>query len=193
MGKLVVTEFVSADGIIEDPGSADTMYKHAGWSMAFDGGDEFGPLKLAELDAADAFLLGRVTYDGFAAAWPSVEDEEGFADRMNGMPKYVVSKTLQDPTWNNTTVLSGDPVEEISALKDKVERDLLVHGSSQLVRLLADNDLVDAYNLMIYPVLLGSGRKMFPDGELDSPTAFKTTTVKQTGQLVYVVLERDRG
>ena len=191
MGKIVVTEFISLDGIVEDPGR-DESYRHAGWTFPFDSGVEGNQLKLAELNAADALLLGRVTYDGFAAAWPTVQDGAGFAEKMNGMPKYVVSKTLQDPTWDNTTVLSGDPVAEITALRDKVARDILVHGSSQLVHLLASNDLVDRYNLMVFPVLLGSGRKLFPDAGLEVPTRFRAPAVKQVGDVQWVVLERDR-
>jgi len=190
MGKIVVTEFISLDGIVEDPGGAEAGAP-ADWTT-FDRGAEGDQLKLAELNAADAQLLGRVTYDGFAAAWPAIEDQAGFAARMNQMPKYVVSKTLHDPTWNNTTVLSGDPVTEITALKDKTARDILVAGSSQLVHLLASNDLVDQYNLMIFPVLLGSGRKLFPDAKLEAPARFTATTVKQVRDVLWVVLERDR-
>ena len=190
MGKIVVTEFISLDGIVEDPGGAEAG-SPAGWT-AFDRGAEGDQLKLAELDAADAQLLGRVTYDGFAAAWPAVEDEAGFGAKMNEMPKYVVSKTLHNPAWNNTTVLSGDPAAEITALKDTVARDILVAGSSRLVHLLAARDLVDQYNLMIFPVLLGSGRKLFPDAALEVPARFTATTVKKAGDVLWVVLERDR-
>jgi dihydrofolate reductase len=190
MGKIVVTEFISLDGIVEDPGGAEAGAP-ADWTT-FDRGAEGDQLKLAELNAADTQLLGRVTYDGFAAAWPTIEDEAGFAAKMNEMPKYVVSKTLHDPAWNNTTVLSGEPVAEITAVKDKVARDILVAGSSQLVHLLASNDLVDQYNLMIFPVLLGSGRKLFPDARLEVPTRFTATTVKQVCDVLWVVLERDR-
>jgi dihydrofolate reductase len=191
MGTIVVTEFVSLDGIVEDPGGGGD-YKHANWTADFDGGVEFDRLKLAELNAADAQLLGRVTYDGFAAAWPTIEDEVGFAEKMNGMPKYVVSKTLREPTWHNTMVLSGDPVKEITALRDTFERDILVHGSSQLVHLLAENDLVDSYHLMVYPVLLGEGRRLFPDAGLAVPTRFRATTVKHVVDLLWIVLDRDR-
>jgi len=190
MGKIVVTEFISLDGIIEDPGGAEAGAP-ADWTT-FDRGVEGDQLKLAELNAADAQLLGRVTYDGFAAAWPAVEDEAGFAAKMNEMPKYVVSKTLRDPTWNNTTVLSGDPATEIMALKDTVARDILVAGSSQLVHLLASNDLVDQYNLMVFPVLLGSGRKLFPDARLEVPARFTATAVKRVCEVLWIVLERDR-
>jgi dihydrofolate reductase len=190
MGRIVVTEFMSLDGIVEDPGGAEAGAP-ADWT-AFDRGAEGDQLKMAELDAADAQLLGRVTYDGFAAAWPAIEDEAGFGAKMNAMPKYVVSKTLQNPTWNNTTVLSGDPFTEITALKGKIGRDILVAGSSQLVHLLASNDLIDRYNLMIFQVLLGSGRKLFPTTRLEAPTRFRATTVKQAGDVLWIVLERDR-
>ncbi len=191
MGKIVVTEFISLDGIVEDPGP-DEGYKHPGWTVPFDSGAEGQQLKLAELNAADAQLLGRVTYDGFAAVWQTVKDEAGFAAKMNGLPKYVVSTTLHDPAWNNTTVLVGDPVTEITALKDSVARDILVHGSSQLVHLLASNDLIDNYHLMVYPVLLGSGRKLFPDTGLDVPTRFRAPTIRQVGDVLWIELERDR-
>ncbi len=190
MGKIVVTEFISLDGIVEDPGGAEAGAP-ADWT-AFDRGSEGDRLKMAELEAADAQLLGRVTYDGYAAAWPFIQDEAGFGEKMNGMPKYVVSKTLYEPTWNNTTVLSGDPIAEITALKARIARDILVSGSSRLVHLLASNDLVDRYNLMIFPVLLGSGRKLFPDPGLPLPTRFMATTVKPVGEVIWVVLERDR-
>ena len=190
MGNIVVTEFISLDGIVEDPGGAEAGAP-ADWT-AFDRGVEGDQLKMAELEAADVQLLGRVTYEGYAAAWPSIADEAGFGEKMNGMPKYVVSRTLRDPTWNNTSVLSGDPVAEITALKDRVARDILVSGSSQLVHLLAANDLVDQYNLMIFPVLLGSGRKLFPDTRFAVPTRFTAKIVKQVGEVLWVVLERDR-
>jgi dihydrofolate reductase len=190
MGKIVVTEFVSLDGIVEDPGGAEPG-SPAGWT-AFDRGAEGDRLKMAELDAADAQLLGRVTYDGFAAAWPAVQDEAGFGAKMNEMPKYVVSKTLRNPAWNNTTVLAGDPVAEITALKEKIARDILVAGSAQLVHLLVSDDLVDQYNLMVFPVLLGSGRRLFPDAGLEVPARFRATTVKKVGDVLWVVLERDR-
>lgn len=129
MGKIVVAEFISMDGIVEDPGGTEAG-SPADWTTV-DRGPEGDQLKMAELDAADAQLMGRVTYEGFAAAWPTVKDEACFGAKMNEMPKYVVSKTLHDPTWNNTTVLSGDPVTEITALKETVARDILVAGSSR--------------------------------------------------------------
>ena len=191
MGKIVVTEFITLDGVIEDPGGSEQS-ERGGWAFKADSGPDGQKFKYDELMASDAQLMGRVTYDGFSRAWPTMEGTGEFGEKMNGMPKYVVSRTLHDPTWNNTTVLSGDPVAEITALKHKVARDILVSGSSQLVNLLASNDLVDQYNLMIFPVLLGSGRKLFPDKRLEVPARFTATTVKQVCDVLWVVLERDR-
>jgi dihydrofolate reductase len=191
MGRIVVTEFVSLDGIIEDPGGAEG-YRHAGWTFTFERGAEGDRFKLDELRSAEAQLLGRVTYEAFAAAWPTIEDAEGFAELMNSMPKYVVSRTLDKADWNNSTILSGDPVEEITALKDKVGGDILVAGSATLVHLLAANDLVDEYRLMIFPVLLGSGKRLFPDAVNETATRFRITSSERAGDVQIVVLERDR-
>src|SRR5689334_24110699 len=120
MGRIVVTEFISLDGIVEDPGGTEPG-SPAGWTN-FNRGPQGDQLKMDELNAADAHRLGRVTYDGYAAAWPAIDDEAGFGAKMNGLPKYVVATTLRDPTWPNTTVLSGDPVTEITALRDKLAR-----------------------------------------------------------------------
>jgi dihydrofolate reductase len=158
MGKIVVTEFISLDGVVEDPGGAEG-YEHGGWSFTFDQGEEGRKFKLDELMAADAQLLGRVTYQGFAQAWPAMEDPFGFADKMNGMPKYVVSTTLTDPSWQNTTVLDNAAAAE--ELKDSYEGDILVGGSATLVRALTDLGLVDEYRLMIFPLVLGSGKRLF--------------------------------
>jgi dihydrofolate reductase len=164
MGRIVVTEFVSLDGVMEDPGGSEGT-KHGGWTFRFNrgaGGDRF---KLDEIRDAEALLLGRVTYQGFAAAWPTIQDPDGFADRMNGMPKYVVSTTLSDgdATWNNSAVVRGDVVAELRRLKKKIEGDLLVAGSASLVRVLAENDLVDEYRLMVFPIALGAGKRLFED------------------------------
>jgi dihydrofolate reductase len=158
MGKIVVTEFISLDGVIEDPGGAEG-YEHGGWSFTFDQGDEGRKFKLDELMAADAQLLGRVTYEGFAKAWPSMEDPVGFADKMNGMPKYVVSSTLTDPSWTNTTVLAS--AEAAGSLKEEYEGDILVAGSATLAKALTDLGLVDEYRLMIFPLILGTGKHLF--------------------------------
>jgi dihydrofolate reductase len=160
MGRIVVTEFVSLDGVMEGPGGGEN-YKHVGWTFAIDRGEEGDKFKLDEVLEADAQLLGRVTYEGFAAAWPNYSDEVGFADKMNSMPKYVVSSTLKSADWNNSTILGGDVVEEVKKLKDEVDGVILVAGSAQLVQTLIEHDLVDELRLMVFPVVLGSGKKLF--------------------------------
>ena len=161
MGKLVVTEFVSIDGIFEDPGGSES-YEYGGWTFEYDRGDDGNQFKLNELMSADAQLLGRVTYEGFAAAWPSREGP--FADKLNNDPKYVVSTTLEKPTWQNTTVISENVPEEIAKLKAATQRTMLVAGSGTLVATLLAHDLVDELRLMVFPTILGRGRHLFPDG-----------------------------
>jgi dihydrofolate reductase len=160
MGRIVVTEFVSLDGVMEDPGGAED-FKHGGWSFEISRGDEGDKFKLDETMASDALLLGRVTYEGFASSWPTREGE--FADKFNTMPKYVVSSTLRSPEWNNTTVLEGDLADEVAELKEKHTGDIVVHGSARLVEALLENDLVDELRLMVFPVVLGSGKRLFGD------------------------------
>jgi dihydrofolate reductase len=160
MGKIVVTEFVSLDGVMEDPGGAED-FAYGGWSFEIDRGDEGNQFKLDEALGSDALLLGRVTYEGFAAAWPSRTGE--FADKFNSMPKYVVSSTLKDPDWNNSTVLSGDVAAEVAQLKQAHDGDIVVHGSAQLVQTLLEHDLVDEMRLMMFPVVLGRGKRLFGD------------------------------
>jgi dihydrofolate reductase len=162
MSRVVVSEFVSLDGVMEDPGGAEG-FEHGGWTFEFDRGPEGNKFKLDELFAAEALLLGRVTYQGFAMAWPSVIDDEGFADKMNSMRKYVVSATLTDAdaTWNNTTVVRGDVAAEIAKLKAQPGGDLLVAGSRQLTDTLIESGLVDEYRLMVFPIVLGSGKRLF--------------------------------
>lgn len=164
MGRIVVSEFVSVDGVMEDPGGSEGT-RNAGWTFRFDRGTDGDGFKLNEVLDAEALLLGRVTYQGFAAAWPTIEDPVGFAAKMNAMPKYVVSSTLTDgdANWNNSTVLRGDAVSEVTALRARVAGDLLVNGSASLVQLLAEHGLVDEYRLMVFPVLLGSGKRLFGD------------------------------
>jgi len=157
MGRIVVTEFVSLDGVFESPGPAGG-FEHAGWTFRFNRGADGDTFKFDEHMAAEAQLLGRVTYEGFAAAWPSVTDDAGFADRMNSMPKYVVSATLTDPAWNNTTVITLD---QAGKLKDQYQGDILVAGSGQLVRALTGLGLVDEYRLMVFPLILGTGQRLF--------------------------------
>src|SRR5437764_8367413 len=160
MGKLVVTEFVSVDGVFEDPGGAED-YEHGGWTFEYDRGDDGNKFKIDELMGADAQLLGRVTYEGFAAAWPSREG--GFADKLNSDPKYVVSTTLKDPGWQNTTVISGNVADEISKLKERPDGAILVVGSGTLVGTLLGADLVDELRLMVFPTVLGLGKRLFPE------------------------------
>jgi dihydrofolate reductase len=160
VGRIVVTEFVSLDGVMEDPGGAEN-FRHGGWSFEIDRGDEGNTFKLDEALSSEALLLGRVTYEGFAEAWPSREGE--FADKFNTMPKYVVSSTLEEPEWNNSTVLKGDLAEEVAKLKQEQDGDIVVHGSAQLVQALIDHDLVDELRLMVFPVVLGSGKRLFGD------------------------------
>jgi dihydrofolate reductase len=160
MAKIVVSEFISVDGVVEDPGGSEG-WDRGGWAFKYERGPEGDKFKLDEVMAADALLLGRVTYEGFAEAWPSREGE--FADKFNNMPKYVASTTMGDPEWNNSHVLSGDVAAEVAKLKDGPGGDLLVNGSVTLCRTLIENDLVDEYRLMVFPVVLGAGKKLFQD------------------------------
>jgi dihydrofolate reductase len=163
MRKLIVTEFVSLDGVMESPGG-EPGYAHSGWVIPHQAEEQM-KYKLDEVMEADALLMGRVTYEGFSGAWP--ERDGPFADKMNSMPKYVVSSTLKDPEWNNTTVLEGDLADEVAKLKDSEEGPILVAGSRELVHALYDQGLVDEYRLMVFPVILGSGRRLFPDDAAD--------------------------
>jgi dihydrofolate reductase len=158
MGRIVVTEFISVDGIVEDPGGSED-FKHGGWAFEFSRGDEGDQFKLDETLASDALLLGRVTYEGFADAWPQRDGE--FADKFNNMPKYVVSSTLTDPEWTNSTVISGDLGEAVERLKGEHDGDVVVHGSVQLAQELLERDLVDELRLMVFPVVLGSGKQLW--------------------------------
>jgi dihydrofolate reductase len=158
VGRIVVTEYVSLDGVMQAPGGGED-FQHAGWTFEIDRGEEGDKFKLNEALESKALLLGRVTYEGFAAAWPSMEGE--FADKFNSMPKYVVSSTLQEPEWNNSTVLKGEVVEEVAKLRQRLDGDLVVHGSAQLVQTLIEHDLVDELRVMVFPVVLGTGKRLF--------------------------------
>jgi dihydrofolate reductase len=171
MRRIVVTEFISLDGVIEDPGGSEGT-KHGGWSFKFQDPEGFA-FKLEELKTHDAQLLGRTTYEGFADAWPDRTDELGFAEKMNAMPKYVVSSTLENPTWNNTTVISLD---DVAGLKEQEGGDILIAGSASLVQGLMARGLIDEFRLMTFPVVLGSGKRLF--GELDDLTALKLADSK---------------
>jgi dihydrofolate reductase len=185
MGDVVVTEFISLDGVIEDPGGAEN-YAHGGWSFKYDRGDEGNKFKFDETMAADAQLLGRVTYEGFAEAWPSRDDEAGFAKKFNTMPKYVVSNTLEDPEWENSHVIKGHLAEEVGKLKDQHEGDILIAGSASLVQSLLEQDLVDELRLMVFPVVLGSGKRLF--GESKDLKNLKLTKSREVGPDGVVVL-----
>jgi dihydrofolate reductase len=178
MGKIVVTEFISLDGVIEDPGGSED-YRHGGWTFEIDRGEEGDKFKLDELLEAEAQLLGRVTYEGFAAAWPAMEDGAGFAEKMNSMPKYVVSSTLREASWDNTTILSGELPDEVARLHREIDGVILVAGSAQLVQCLLEHGLVDELRLMVFPVLLGEGRRLF--GDVSEKKPLRLTDSKTLG------------
>lgn len=190
MGKLVVTQFVSVDGVFQDPGGVGEI-ERGGWSFKFDRGEEGEKFKLEELMAADAQLLGRVTYDGFAKAWPSMEETEGeFAVKMNTMPKYVVSTTLENPSWTNTTVIRDNVAAEVAKLKQEIDGDILVAGSGQLVQTLLDEDLIDELRLMIHPTIVGQGKHLF--GEQNDLSSWKLVQSKTLGPDGIIVLIYER-
>jgi dihydrofolate reductase len=183
MGRIVVTEFISLDGVVEDPGGAED-FKYGGWSFEFSRGDDGDQFKLDESRNSAALLLGRRTYEGFADAWPSREGE--FADLFNNMPKYVVSSTLKDPEWSNTTVIDGDLVDEVSKLRDQLDGDIVVHGSAQLVQGLIENGLVDELRLMVFPVVLGAGKRLFGETSDKQPLTLTDSKVVGDGVTIQV-------
>jgi dihydrofolate reductase len=187
VGRIVVTEFVSLDGVMEDPGGAEN-FKHGGWSFEIARGEEGDKFKLDEAFSSEALLLGRVTYEGFAAAWPSREGE--FADKFNRMPKYVVSSTLDEPEWNNSTVLKGNVKEEVEKLRREQDGDIVVHGSAQLAQTLIEDDLVDELRLMVYPVVLGSGKRLF--GETSDKKPLRLVDSKVVGDGVSILVYEPR-
>jgi dihydrofolate reductase len=187
MGKLVVSEFISLDGVIEDPGGAEGSV-NGGWSFRHPtpDGEQF---KYEELMAADVLLLGRITYQGFAAAWPSMEEATGeYGKKMNAMPKVVVSTTLTGPDWNNSTVVSGDVPARVAELKDKYHGDVLVFASAKLVETLREHDLVDEYRLMVHPVVLGGGKRLFAEGT--APADLELADCRKAGPDVLVLTYR---
>jgi dihydrofolate reductase len=190
VGRIVVTEFVSLDGVVEDPGGSEN-FKYGGWSFEFDRGAEGNKFKLDETMGSEALLLGRVTYEGFAAAWPSRSDEAGFADKFNSMPKYVISSTLENPEWTNSTVLDGDVVESVTKLQEELDGDIVVHGSVQLAQTLLENDLVDELRLMVFPVVLGVGKRLF--GETSDKKRLRLTDSKVVGDGVAILVYERAG
>ena len=187
MRKVIVSQFVTVDGVIEDPGGAEG-HDRGGWAFEFDRGPEGDKFKLDEVMESDALLLGRVTYEGFAAAWPSRQGD--FADKFNTMPKYVVSTTLEDPEWSNSTVIAGDVAEAVGELKRQPGGDILVNGSAQLVQTLAEHDLVDEYRLMVFPVFLGAGKPLF--GETSNALPLKLVDTKPAGECLILIYEPAR-
>jgi dihydrofolate reductase len=183
MGRIIATEFVSLDGVVEAPGGSED-FEHAGWSFEFDRGDEGNKFKLDETAEAEALLLGRKTYEGFAAAWPSRTGD--FADKFNQMPKYVVSSTLGAPEWNNTTVLRGDLAKEVGRLREQKGGPIVVHGSPTLVQGLIEHDLLDELRLMVFPVVLGKGKRLF--GSTTSKKRLRLTSSKVVGDGVDILI-----
>ena len=177
MSRIVVSQFVTLDGVFEDPGGSEGMDR-GGWALRYERGEEGDRFKLDEVMAADGLLLGRVTYAGFAAAWPSREGE--FADKFNNMPKYVASSTLSDPEWNNTRIVTLDELPEL-------EGELLVNGSGQLVHALLERGLVDELRLMVFPTVLGTGRRLFGETASEVPLRLvKSTPVGGDGVMILV-------
>jgi len=184
MGNVVVSQFISLDGVVEDPGGAEE-FDRGGWAFEFDRGAEGDKFKLDEVMASEVLLLGRVTYEWFAKAWPSRSGD--FADKFNGMPKYVVSATLKDPEWNNSTVIDGDVAEGVARLRQDVDGDILVNGSVQLVQTLMEHDLVDEYRLMVFPTILGAGKRLF--GETGEAAALRLVDAKPAGETLILIYE----
>jgi dihydrofolate reductase len=187
MGKLVVTEFITVDGVVEDPGGSEGS-KSGGWAFRFDRGAEGDKFKFDEMVDAEELLLGRRTYEGFAEAWPSRDGE--FADMINGAPKYVVSSTLGNPEWNNTTVIGGDVVTGVERVRNEVDGDVLVTGSVQLVNELLARDLVDELRLMVFPVVIGAGLRLFGEGVDSHP--LRLTEARQAGETLITIYQPQR-
>jgi dihydrofolate reductase len=183
MGRIVVTEYISVDGVVEAPSGSES-FERVGWTDAFGRGPEGHKFKLDETMASDALLLGRVTYDGFAPVWPHFQGE--FADKFNSMPKYVVSSTLANPEWQNTTVLRGDVVEEVGKLTQQYARDIVVHGSPQLAQTLIEHDLVDALHLQVYPVIVGAGKRLF--GDTNRTKRLRLTEARTVGDGIHILV-----
>jgi dihydrofolate reductase len=186
MGKLVVTEFVSLDGVMQAPGGED--FKYPGWTFEFDRGEDGNQFKLDETLETDALLVGRVTYESFAGAWPNRDGP--FADKFNSMPKYVVSSTLEDPEWHNTTVLTGDAVDEAKKLKESIDGIVQVPGSLRLVQALIEAEVVDELHLMVFPVVLGTGWRLF--GETSEKSDWRLLEARSVGPDGVLVLTYER-
>ncbi len=188
MGRIVVTEYVSLDGVMEAPGGGED-FKHGGWTFKISRGEEGDKFKLDETLHTEALLLGRVTYEAFAAAWPSMKGE--FADMFNSMPKYVVSSTLKEAKWNNSTVLKGDVVQEASKLRQELGGDIVVHGSARLVQTLVEHGLVDELRLMVFPVVLGTGKRLF--GDMSDKKHLRLVDSKTVGDGIAILIYEPAG
>jgi dihydrofolate reductase len=188
MRKVVVSEFMSLDGVVEDPGGAEN-FKYGGWTRDYSN-DEVGQFKYEELFSGDALLLGRKTYEAFAKAWPTMEGTGDFGERMNGVPKYVASTTLKKPDWNNSSVIQGDITEAVTKLKSQPGQDILVFGSAALIQTLMKHDLVDQYNLLVFPVVLGTGKRLFHDSTMSNLKLTETRTFS-TG-VIALIYQPDR-
>ncbi len=187
MRKIIASEFITVDGVIEDPGGSEKK-DFGGWAFQFESGPAGDKFKLDEVMEAGTLLLGRVTYQGFAGAWPSRTGE--FADKMNGMEKVVISTTISNPSWNNTRVIKDHVIEQVEKLKSQPGSDILVAGSAQLVRLLANNDLIDEFRLMVYPVILGKGKRLFKVGMGRLPLQLAKST--QIGDGIMILIYQPR-
>jgi dihydrofolate reductase len=183
MGKIIATEYVSLDGVVEAPGGGED-FEHAGWTFEIDRGEEFEKFKLDETLNSEALLLGRVTYEGFAAAWPSMEGE--IADKLNAMPKYVVSSTLEKGEWNNSTVLKGDVAEEVPRLRQELDGEIVVHGSPKLAQTLLEHDLLDELRVTVFPLVLGRGKRLF--GETSDKKRLRLTDSKTVGDGIAILI-----
>ncbi len=184
MAKVVVSQFMTLDGVVEDPGGSENADR-GGWAFNYDRGPDGDKFKLDELMASDVLLLGRVTYEGFAEAWPTREGE--FADKFNGMQKYVVSTTMESADWNNSTIIKDDVAGAVAKLKEAPGGDILVNGSVQLVKTLIEHGVVDELRLMVFPVVLGTGKRLFT--ELAESTSFRLTEAKPAGETLVLVYE----
>ena len=178
MGRIVASENVSLDGVIQDP-AGDEGFRHGGWVGLIKDSPELNQLALDEALGAEALLLGRRSYEWFAARWPSRSGE--LADRLNSLPKYVVSSTLNDPDWNNSTVLTGDASDEVSKLKQELDGEIVVPASFQLLRMLIEHDLVDELRLKVFPVVLGDGERLFGETSDKKPLRLVDTQTVADG------------
>jgi dihydrofolate reductase len=189
MRKIIVSEFVTLDGVMEDPGGGDRT-PHGGWSFKFGRSDDQQKFKSDELSTSDGLLLGRVTYQGFAAAWPTMPGTGAYGERMNSLPKYVVSTTPQTLAWNNSRQIKQNVAEEVSRLKQQPGQDLIVFGSGNLIQTLMEHDLVDQYNLLVHPVVLGGGQRLFQDGRQAALKLVRTQTFENG--IVALIYQADR-